>query len=49
MFITYRDTLGIVRIDNVQAPVTFLDGIVYFSADFDDFELYTDQIIEIGE
>ena len=49
MCIYYRDTIGIVKIDNVETPISFIDGHVYFSADYEDFELYANQIVEIGE
>lgn len=47
MYIVYRDTMGSYRIDGI-GTISFLDGIVFFSAGFDDFELYISQIVEIG-
>lgn len=48
MYIYFRDTMGIIRIDNV-GTISFLDDKVYFSADFEDFELWQSQIVEIGK
>ena len=48
MYILYRDTVGTIRIDNVET-ITFLDGIVYFSAGMDDFQLWAWQVVEIGK
>ena len=47
MYIVYRDTIGTIRIDDVET-ISFLDGIAYFTAGNDDFELWTSQIVEIG-
>ena len=47
MYIIYRDTMGSIQIDGIST-ISFVDGIAYFSAGFDDFELYVSQIVEIG-
>ena len=49
MWIIYRDDMGTVAIDNIDSTIQFLDGKVYFSAGSDDFELYIDQIVQIGK
>ena len=48
MYIYYRDEIGIIRIDGVD-NIQFLDGIVYFNSDYDEFQLYVSQIVEIGK
>lgn len=47
MYVVYRDTIGTVRIDNVET-ISFLDGIAYFEAEAEDYQLWTSQIVEIG-
>lgn len=47
MYIVYRDTVGTIRINDIDT-ITFLDGIAYFNAENEDFQLWAWQIAEIG-